>query len=96
MDIPVVDLVRLALGAVTTFLAIILWSRTRDVSWMFIVLATIMMYGEVMYGILDRTGILGGAQIVLWGTPLPRLIFSGLPLIFLLAAFIFMLRKTRR
>jgi len=43
MDVGEVMLIssRLAFGAVASFLAIVLWSKTRDVAWMLIVIATI-------------------------------------------------------
>jgi len=39
---------RLALGAIATILAVVLWSLTRDTAWMFVVMATILKYGEVI------------------------------------------------
>jgi hypothetical protein len=88
---------RLALGAVSSFLAILIWSRTRDMAWIFIIISAIIAYVEVVYSILNLLGIIsenilsGNAALTI------SILLSCLPTVFIIAAFSVMaLRKYRR
>ena len=88
---------RLILGAVATFLAIMLWSKTRDVAWMLMVIGTIAAYAETVYAILNLFGISGGNVITVGSIPLVSIILPSLPIVFYIAAFAVMVsRKYRR
>lgn len=88
---------RFAVAGVMTFLAIILWSRTRDVAWMLIVIGAVSSYAEVLFDLFVRTGLVDEARLELLGLPAARILFSNLPYLFLAAAFLVMLfRKARR
>jgi hypothetical protein len=65
---------QLVLGAVATFLAIMLWSRTRDAAWMLIVVGTIVAYIEIVHNILGLFGM-GGGLPVSFILPLLRMLF---------------------
>ena len=57
-------LTRLGVGAVTTFLAILLWSQTRDVSWVLaVVAATVDAVGPEIHQ-LGAEGRAGGDPVV--------------------------------
>jgi hypothetical protein len=87
---------RLALGAVASFLAIVLWSKTRDVAWMLMVVATIAAYAETVYAILDRFGLTEGVRFSIGSVPLASLILPNLPTVLYICAFAVMVaRKTR-
>ena len=72
---------QLALGAVLTFLAIMLWSRTRNIAWMFIIIGVIVSYIEIIYHILGLFGIgsefflIGSVPIITFVLPLLRMTF---------------------
>jgi hypothetical protein len=85
---------RLALGAIATILAVVLWSLTRDTAWMFVVMATILKYGEVLYGTFKLFGIVRG-EYLLFGIPLMPLLLENLPTLFYIVAFAVMLVRTR-
>ncbi len=88
---------RFAVAGVMTFLAIVLWSRTRDVAWMLIVIGAVSSYADVLFDLFVRTGLLNEDRLVLYGLPVARMVFSNLPYLFLSAAFIAMIvRKSRR
>jgi len=98
MDIGEIILIssRLALGAAASFLAIVLWSKTRDVAWMLMVVATIAAYAETVYSILERFGLAAGARIMVGGVPLASLILPNLPTLLYIVAFAVMVaRKVR-
>ena len=85
---------RLVFGAGATFLAIILWSRTRDSAWMFIVVGTIFRYGQIMYDTFAVFGIVRGQLVLVPGYLGIDAILENLPYIFFIIAFIIMIRRT--
>ena len=88
---------RLFLGAVASFFAIMLWSKTRDVAWMFMVIGTIVAYVEIVYAILNMLGFESGQFIVIGSVPLISILLPCLPMVFFIAAFAVMVaRKYRR
>jgi hypothetical protein len=88
-------LTRLAFGAVATFLAIILWSRTRDTAWMFVVVATIIRYGEVVYTTLEIFGVITAPGVSVAGESLFRLILVNVPTVAIIVAFAIMIARRR-
>jgi hypothetical protein len=88
---------RLVLGAVAAFLAIMLWSKTRDVAWMLVVIGIIAAYIETVYAILDLFGLIEKGLIVMGSVPLASIVLPNLPTVFFIAAFgVMVLRKYRR
>ena len=90
-------LIRLSLGALASFFAIMLWSRTRDVAWMLMVIGTIAVYVETVYAILNLFGIAGDHILMIGSVPLISIILPCLPTVFFIAAFaVMVVRKYRR
>ena len=90
-------LCRLILGALASFFAIMLWSKTRDVAWMLMVIGTIAAYVETVYAILNLFGISGGNILVIGSVPLISIVLPCLPTVFIIAALAVMVaRKYRR
>jgi hypothetical protein len=87
--------VKLVLGGIAAFLAILLWSRTRDGAWMSLIAGTIISYAGIVYEILSVFGVIAGAGLSVAGTPLFKLLFAAIPLLFYIAAFVLMLKKSR-
>jgi len=88
---------RLGLGAMASFFAIMLWSKTRDIAWMLMVIGTIAAYVEIVYSILNIFGISGGNILVIGSVPLMSILLPSLPTIFFIAALMVMVvRKYRR
>jgi hypothetical protein len=85
---------RLVLGAIAAFLAIMLWSKTRDPAWMLMVMGVIAAYGEIVYSILGLLGIREGAVLPAGSVPASVLIVSNLPTGFFIAAFLVMVIRT--
>ena len=90
--------IKLILGGLIAFLAIMLWSRTRDFSWMLLVLAAVTGYSALVYDLLLQLGFVTNREIMLFGNELPliKLILSVVPSLFVILAFIRMLFKTGR
>lgn len=86
---------RLAVTAVATFLAIVLWSRTRDLAWMLMVVGTVALYADILYGLLARFGVIPEGPLVAPGVPLAVLVLSNLPTLLYAAAFAVMVARKR-
>lgn len=90
--------IKLFLGGVIAFLAIMLWSRTRDFSWMFLVFAAVTGYSSVVFDLLLKLGFVTSRQINILGNEisLVQLVLAIVPSFFVIIAFILMLIKTGR
>lgn len=88
--------IKLVLGGIIAFLAIMLWSRTRDFSWMFLVMAAVTGYSAIVFDLLFKLGLTKTKTIILLGNeiPLAQLVLSVVPGIFVIISFILMLIKT--
>ena len=82
--------IRLILGAIASFLAIMLWAKTRDAAWMLMVIGTIVAYIEIVYSLLDLSGITGRLPLFAGSVPLAVILLSALSTSFLIAAFLVM------
>jgi hypothetical protein len=89
-------LVRLVLGAASSFLAIMLWSRTRDTAWILVISGAILTYAGTVYSVLVFLGI-GGGNIVSESIAfVVSILFAGLPSVFFIAAFTVMIVRKYR
>jgi len=86
---------RLATMAAAAFLAILLWSRTRDLAWMLIVIGTIASYADIVFDLLARIGLVDESRYALFGLPFGRIVLSNLPYLFLCAALLVMIKRKR-
>ena len=86
---------RLILGATASFLAIMLWSKIRDVAWILVIVGTIIAYAETVYSILAVLGI-GIENITLGSMSLLSIVLPCLPTIFFIAAFAVMVARKYR
>ena len=89
----VLILSRLVFGAIATFLAIVLWSRTRDAAWMLIVIGTIVGYGEVLFTTLETFGMVSVAAFTIYGVSVFRVVIANLPTVFFIIAFSVMISR---
>ena len=90
--------IQLLLGGIIAFLAIMLWSRTRDFSWMFLVFAAVTGYSALVFDLLLRLGFVTSRIVILLGNeiPLVQLVLAIVPSLFVIISFILMLIKTGR
>jgi hypothetical protein len=87
---------RLTLGALASFFAIMLWSKTRDTAWMLMVIGAIAAYVETVYAILNLFGIVGTGFLMIGSVPFVSILLSCLPVAFFAAAFAVMLVRKHR
>ena len=88
-------LTQLGFSAIATFLAILLWSSTRDAAWMFVVLGMIVKFAEVMFSTLELFGIVQTELVLLSGVAVGKVILIGLPYVLFSIAFGIMVIRNR-
>jgi hypothetical protein len=88
--------IRLGLGALAAFFAIMLWSKTRDAAWMLMVIGTIAAYVETVYSLMKRFGITGKSAVSIGSMPLASILLPALPVLFYTIAFVIMAARTVR
>ena len=88
-------IISIAMGAVATFCAIMLWPRTRDLAWMLIIIGTIVHYGAIIFQTLEVFGIARIHVSDETASALIRAALLNLPFLFYSFGFIIMIhRKT--
>lgn len=90
-------IIKLVLGGIAAFLAIMLWSRTREPEWMCIVAGAVTGYAGIVCDFLVKIGIVFAKNIVIPNTAIPfsTLLFTAVPLLFIIIALILMLVKLK-
>ena len=90
-------IIKLVLGGIAAFLAIMLWSRTREPSWMCIVAGAVTGYAGIVCEFLVKIGIVFAKNLVIPNTAIPvfTLVFTAVPLLFIIVALILMLVKLK-
>ncbi len=91
----VAESLHLLFGAFATFCAILLWSRTRDMAWTFVIVGTIISYAGIVYGTLATFGIIDEAAFALRGVHVVRIALADLPPLFLGIGFIIAVSRRR-
>ena len=80
-------------GAVATFLAILLWSRTRDVAWMLIVTGTVVYYSTLVFEALAILGTVDLDAVMIGTVSVGRTVIAVAPMTFFAIAFAVMLAR---
>ena len=84
------SIIKLVLGGLVAFFAILLMSKTRDAAWMTIVAGFLLSYISLVYELLCHLGILTPSHLALFGIPLTSLLSVVLPSLCFIIAFIIM------
>ena len=88
-------LTRLILGAVGSFFAVLLWSKTRDLAWILIVIGTLVSYVDIVYTTLERFGIVEDSLLFFSGIPFFKIVLTNIPIVFFIIAFIVVITRRR-
>ncbi|SRR6056297_879872 len=88
-------IVRLATGAIATFLAILLWAKTRDTAWMLIIMGVIVEYGEIIYSTLKLFGVVPSQVFIYPELVRVEVVLRNLPLLFFSIGFLVMLLRNK-
>jgi hypothetical protein len=84
-------IIKIILGGITAFLAILIMSKTRAASWMCVIAGILISYVALIFDLFE-TGIFN-ISVMIFGIPLITLIFTVLTSLCFIAAFIFKLLK---
>lgn len=84
-----------ALSGVAAFVAIMLWSLTREPAWMLVIIGMVIRFGDVAFQMLDRFGIIAVIELRAFGVPLFWMALRAIPLLFIIAGLIMMVRSLR-
>jgi len=87
---------RLILGAAAAFLAIMLWSKTRNAAWMLIAAGTIIAYIEIVYSITELLGFMANFGIIIGSVTLAAILLPALRMAFFVAGFLVMVVRKYR
>jgi hypothetical protein len=86
---------RLIAVALATFLAIVVWARTRDAAWMLIVIGIVAGYADILYSLLLEFGLASEATLSVAGLPILSILFPVLPWFFFSIGFLVMIVRRR-
>lgn len=92
----IIFIVKLILGGLSAFFAILLWVRTKDFAWMCVVAGVVTKYAGIVYEMLVLLGVISSKQINVLGQSVSTLAFTSLPDLFFIVAFIMMIYRNRR
>ena len=86
-------IIKLVVGGLVSFFAILLMSKTRDSAWMFIVSGLLISYAYLIYDMLCDLGVLPALKLSIKKIPLIPLIGFLLPALCFIIAFIIKLSR---
>jgi hypothetical protein len=89
-------LIRILLGAVGTFCAILFWPRNRDTAWVFMILGTLVLYLHIVFEMLVKIKLLIPEYFILAGVPLfegVAVFFANAPFLLFAIGFIIMIAR---
>lgn len=89
--------IKLVMGGLTAFSAILLWSKTKDNAWMSLVIGAITSYAGLVYEMLVDLGVIvfTGYIIPVVELPLITVLFTVVPSLFFIIAFVTMLIRSK-
>jgi len=88
--------IQLIAGSITGFMGILLWSKTRDAAWLFIITASILFYGGIVYDALVFFGALNQLPLGPDGRFFSEIVLKNLPYLFLSLGFGASVRRKSR
>jgi hypothetical protein len=89
-------LVRVGLGALGGFCAILFWPRNRDAAWVLVILGTLVLYLSLVFELLVKIRLLVPENFVFFGFPafeIVALVLSASPFLFFAVAFMVMIAR---
>ncbi len=81
-------IIKIVVGGIVSFIAIMLMSKTRDAAWMTLVVGFLLSYAALVYELLIKLGVFTQKNLTAFGIPLISLLFAIIPSLFYIAAFI--------
>jgi membrane-bound metal-dependent hydrolase YbcI (DUF457 family) len=95
-SVLLVFIIKLVLGGIAAFLAILLWSKTRDPAWMCVIAGTIISYAGIVVDMLTSMGMIAIRGLQIADISVFSLIFIILPTLFYIIAFILLINRSEK
>lgn len=87
-------IIKMVLGGLIAFFAILLMSKTRDLSWMFLVAGFLLSYVSILYELFLELGVFTNISITVLGIPLITFLCTTIPsLCFIIGLIIKIIKK---
>jgi len=87
---------RVVTGAICAFFSILLWAKTREPAWIFIIIGVLCIYAEIVFSTLETFGILSEDIFRVFGIPVLKILLFNLPLVFFTIGFIIVIIKYKK
>lgn len=84
--------IKLILGGIAAFLAILVWSKSRSACWVFLVTGILISYAGIIYDMMINLGILNSASILICGISLLTLFFTVIPYLLIIISLILIIK----
>lgn len=85
--------VKLVLGGIAAFLAILLWSKSRNGGWMCLVASVLISYAGIIFDMMSELGIISLNNVAVFGVPVINLCLTAVPSILLIIALILFIKE---
>lgn len=85
-----------AVSGIAAFVAIMLWSLSREPAWILVVLGVVVRFGDVALQLLERYGIVQVADFAVAGIPVVWAVLRMVPWVAITTGFGTMIRDLRR
>jgi hypothetical protein len=92
----IILLSRIVSGAICAFFSILLWSKTREAAWIFVIIGSLCLYAEIVYSTLEKFGIVKSNAFLLYNIPVLKLFLLNGPIIFITLGFIMVIVGTKK
>jgi general stress protein CsbA len=86
-------LTKIVIGAFATFLAIVLWSKSRDSAWILVIVSVILSYAAIIFSTLEAFGIISLNNLSDFAQDLTRSLLENLPILLLAFSFLIVIRR---
>lgn len=84
--------IKLILGGISAFLAILLWSKNRSICWICLTSSILIAYAGFIYDMMKTLGMFPTEKILILDIPILTLGFIIIPSIFLIIALILIIK----
>jgi len=86
--------IKLILGGLVAFCAILVMSKTHELYWLFLICGFLFSYVSLVFELLIKLGVLIHTRYALYGIPVSQLLCATIPSVcFLLALIFFLIRR---
>ena len=83
------------LSCILLFLGIVIWNKIKDISWLFIVFATVFFYAQSVFRVLSRLEIVNNEWLFYHDLPVLKFALTIFPILLMIIAFIIVIARKK-